>query len=224
MAFGKKSSATDTVVINPPKYEIVRVPICGTANYVMNKFSDEACRMMKEVQERGSQDRPARKKKAPKNFEEGYRGSMHVAVDGWHGIPCIAIRAAMVRACSLVGIEMTKAKMCLSVEPDGFDRDGDGLVRITKGEPEQFEKPVRNDNGSADIRSRARFAPGWEATITLKFDAEFLSKSSVVNLLERAGVQVGVGAGRPFSTKSVGQNWGTFRVVADEERGQKAAE
>jgi hypothetical protein len=41
-----------------------------------------------------------------------------------------------------------------------------------------------------------------------------------VNLLDRAGQQVGIGAGRPFSKKSVGQGWGTFSVdqQAEEEK------
>ena len=35
----------------------------------------------------------------------------------------------------------------------------------------------------------------------------------VRNLLVRAGVQVGIGEGRPYSKKSYGMGWGTFEVV-----------
>lgn len=226
MAFPKKPKGNDSVVINPPQFELVRIPIIGTSNYVMNAFSQEAKVMMENAQMLGSVDKPSRTKRPPKDFEAAYKGSMHVSTDGWHGIPVIAFRAAMVRASSLIGIEMTRAKMCMFVECDGYDSQGQGLVKITHGRPEMFTAPVRNDNGSIDIRARARFAPGWRATVTLKFDAEFLSKSSIINLLERAGTQVGVGAGRPFSTKSVGQSWGTFAVKADQDskRRDEAAE
>jgi hypothetical protein len=213
MAFGKKSN--DAVVINAPNFREALIPIRGTANFVSNNFSEEARSQMAADQEKGSADkaRGGAKKRAPKDFEAGFRGSLHRSTEGWYGIPVIAFRAAMVRASSLVGIEMTRAKQCIFIECDGFDREGKGLVRITKGEPEHQQSFVKNDNGKPDIRSRGVFKAGWEATVHLKFDADFLSGQSVVNLLARAGVQVGVGAGRPFSTNSVGQGWGTFEVL-----------
>lgn len=204
------------IYIQAPNFKVVRIPIRGNANYVCNAFSEEAKGMMKADMERGSVDKKrGGKGKPPKDFDAGYRGSMHVASDGWHGIPCIAFKASMVRAGVLCGVEMTKSKMCLFVEPDGVDYEGKGLVRLTQGEPERFDAYVRNSNGVADIRARARFAPGWEAVVTIRYDADFMSAASVVNLLARAGVSVGVGAGRPFSTASVGQGWGTFDLIEE---------
>jgi hypothetical protein len=221
MAFGKKSN--DAVEIKAPNMMLVSVHIRGSANYVCNAFSEEARAQMAADQEKGSMDkaRGGAKKREPKDFNKGYLGSMHISAEGWPGIPVIAFRAAMVRAASLVGIEMTRAKQCVFVMCDGYTKDGQGLVKITKGEPERFDSYVRNDNGSPDIRARARFPPGWEAVVTMKFDSDFISMNSAVNLLHRAGVQVGIGAGRPFSTDSVGQGWGTFDIVVPEE---KAAE
>lgn len=215
MGFGKKSEGS--VVIQAPNFRLVKIQIEGTANYVSNAFAEEAKNMMAEDQKKGSVDKKRGAKKEPKDFQKGYEGSMHRSVDGWHGIPCVAFRAAMVRAASLVGVEMTRAKMCVFVMADGIDSQGQALVKITKGKPERFDAYVRNSNGSADIRARARFAPGWRATVTIRYDADFLSDASVVNLLHRAGLQVGVGAGRPFSEKSTGQGWGTFQLV--EEKG-----
>jgi hypothetical protein len=213
------------VTINPPKNEIARVRICGNTIYVSNAFSEEARQQMAAGQARGEVDRSKKnKKREPKDFEKGFRGSLHQSTEGWYGIPCISFRAAMVRAASLCGVEMTRAKMCVFVEPDGFSSEGTPLVRIVKGEPEKFLSPVRNDNGSPDIRARGRFAPGWECVVTLRYDGEFLSASSVINLLARAGFSVGVGAGRPFSTKSVGQGWGTFDVVGAVNEEKAAAE
>ena len=178
--------------------------------------------MLKESMEKGQVDKKRGNKLPPKDFEKGYEGSKHLSVDGWCGIPCIAFKAAMVRAGSLVGVEMTKAKQCIEILADGVATHGSGLVRITSGEPERFDAYVRNSNGSPDIRARARFPAGWEATVTIRYDADFLSASSVINLLARAGWSVGVGAGRPFSTMSVGQGWGTFEVVTDDEKKEAA--
>ena len=230
MAATKKTPTEVHVTIKPPRNEFVPVLIRGTSNYVSNKFSDEAKNMMMQDQMRGEVDKSRKKKREPKNFEAGFRGSLHVLVsdkDGkplkdCYGIPCVAFRAAMVRAASLCGVEMTKAKMCVFVMPDGFDAEGNGMVLITRGAPERFDAFVRNDNGSADIRARGRFAPGWEATVTIQYDADFLSADSAVNLLARAGVNVGVGAGRAFSKDSVGQSWGSFEVLTDAQ--QAAAE
>jgi hypothetical protein len=227
MAAKKQSQANDHVIINAPNMHIMKVPIRGTTNFVSNNFGEEARQQMEDDQRRGSVDKPAAggrsAKKPPKDFEKGFRESLHKSTEGWYGIPVIAFRSAMVRAAQLCGIEMTRAKMCVFVECDGFDKEGKGLVRITKGEPEQFIAPVRNAGGKPDLRARGRFAPGWEAIVTMRFDADFLSKQSAINLLARAGAQVGVGAGRPFSTMSVGQGWGEFQIIVSEEE-EKAAE
>jgi hypothetical protein len=215
MAAKKKASGPgDVIVISAPSTKEVRVPIIGTSNYVSNAFSQEAKNIMENDMARGDVDkaRGSAKKRPPKDFDAQYEGSLHRSTEGWYGIPVIAFRAAMVRAASLCGVEMTRAKMCVFVLADGNTPDGVGLVRITRGEPEQFRMAVRNNGGGTDIRARGRFAPGWEATVRILFDEEFLSAQSVVNLLARAGVSVGVGAGRPFSTMSVGQGWGTFSV------------
>ncbi len=215
MAFGKKSN--DAVVINAPNFRVVQIPIRGTSIYVCNAFSGEAQTEMSEKQAKGSVDSGKRNKKAPKDFDAQYKGSLHVSAKGWHGIPVMALKASMVRAASLCGIEMTRTKMCVFVEADGYQKDGQGLVKLTSGKPERFDSPVRNANGAMDIRARGRYEMGWAATVTVKYDADFLSVSSVVNLLMRAGISVGVGAGRPASTMSSGQGWGTFEVIQGKE-------
>ena len=158
-------------------------------------------------QKKAKTDRP------PRDYENDFQQAQHVAVAGWNGIPCPAFRAAMIDACRTVGMVMTKAKMSVFVLPDGFDRDdGTPLVRLIAGEPERTESLVRNDNGGADIRIRPMWRE-WEADVSIEFDADMITPESVVNLLDRAGRQVGVGEGRPFSKNSVGQGWGTFQVV-----------
>jgi hypothetical protein len=46
----------------------------------------------------------------------------------------------------------------------------------------------------------------------LRWDADQFSVNDVMNLLSRAGVQVGIGEGRPFSKNSNGMGWGTWEV------------
>jgi hypothetical protein len=54
--------------------------------------------------------------------------------------------------------------------------------------------------------------PGWEATVRIRFDADLFTITDVANLLRRAGLQVGVGEGRPDSKKSAGMGWGIFDI------------
>ena len=97
---------------------------------------------------------------------------------------------------------------------DGYDAvDGTALVKITRGEPKYVEHPVRNATGVVDIRARPMWAEGWEAKLQLTWDEEQFSVKDVINLLLRAGQQVGIGEGRPDSKMSAGMGWGTFTVA-----------
>ncbi len=214
MAFGKKDDSVAEV--RAPNIVQTRIRIRGTAPYVQAKFSHKArIKMMTDMAtpkaaKKGKSERP------PRDYDDDFLQAQHIDQDGCNGIPAPAFRAAMIDACRTVGLVMTKAKMSVFVLPDGFDRDdGTPMVRIISEPPERMESLVRNDNGSADIRIRPMWR-NWEAVLGLEFDADMITASSVVNLLDRAGRQVGVGEGRPFSKNSTGQGWGTFTVVGGE--------
>lgn len=88
------------------------------------------------------------------------------------------------------------------------------LVKILKGAPRRVMHPVRLQGTKADIRIRAMFDPGWEAMPVIEWDADQLKLEDMVNLMIRAGRQVGIGEGRPFSRNSAGCGWGQFKVVS----------
>ena len=124
----------------------------------------------------------------------------------------------MISACRTVGFQMTKSKLGVFIEPDGFDAtDASPLVRILKGEPEYSELPVRNATGVVDLRARPMWQPGWEADIRIRFDGDMFSVEDVANLLLRVGCQVGIGEGRPDSPKSCGMGWGLFDIINQED-------
>jgi hypothetical protein len=106
---------------------------------------------------------------------------------------------------------MADAKCSIFVVADGYDaEDGTPLIKI-RGTPRKFEAPVKNANGGCDIRVRAMFDT-WSATVRVRFDEDQFSAESVAALLYRAGVQVGIGHGRPFSSDSNGCGWGTWEL------------
>lgn len=203
------------LVITPPQIRTLRVKMVGTSPYVQNAFSNKARAQMHEGQAAGDKAK-SRTKRAPKDFQAAYEGACH-KVDNWYGIPANGIRAAMIAACRVAGYAMTRAKMAVFVQADAFDALGTPLVKITRGAPRYVEHPVRNDNGGVDLRARPMWDVGWEAVVSVQFDADQFAPSDVANLLMRAGTQVGIGEGRAFSKDSVGQGWGFFTIVTLEE-------
>lgn len=123
----------------------------------------------------------------------------------------------MISACRLVGFKMTVAKLSVFVEADGLDADdGTPLVRIIGGEPERNEMVARNETGVADLRIRPMWRD-WGARLRIRYDAGQFTMADVINLLHRAGAQVGVGEGRPDSRSSAGMGFGLFEVVQEED-------
>lgn len=203
---------TERVEISAPNMQVAVFGIVGTAPYVQQRFSAKAQEQIKATQEEGPTSKKG-KKREPKDFKKCYEQAMYETRQGWHGIPASAFRNAMVSACRLVGYQMTRAKLAVFIEADGFD-DGDStpLVRIVKGSPEYKEDHVRNANGTVDLRARAMWRPGWEAKVKVRYDADQMTLSDITHLLARVGMQVGLGEGRPDSKQSCGQGWGLFEM------------
>lgn len=217
MAFGEtKLKTAETAIVAPANIIETQLRVVGTAPLVVNKFSAKAkAKMMADM----STPKAAKKGKAardPRDFAADFLAAQHLFEDGSPGIAASAFRTAMIDACRTVGLVMTKAKMSVFVLADGLDvEDGTPLVRIiSKSPPERYEALVRNDNGSADVRVRPMWRE-WGALVRLSFDADMITAESVVNLLDRAGRQVGIGEGRPYSKNSTGMGFGTF-IVAPE--------
>lgn len=207
----KKAGRVEAITITAPRIRVIPIEIRGTAPYVQNKFSAKTKAQIKATQEAGSQAK-TKKKRDPKNFRENFEAALHRSRAGWPGIPAPAFRNAMIDACRMVGYKMTQAKMSIFIEADDYDADdGTPLVKIN-GKPQYHEAAVRLENGSIDLRARPMFLEGWTAVVKIKFDEDQFSPADVCNLLMRAGAQVGIGEGRPFSKNSCGMGWGTFEL------------
>lgn len=206
-----KKTAVATMVIARPKLRTLAIKIVGTAPYVQHKFSGKSRRKMLDAQM--TTKATSRKAKEPRDPDADYEGALHVTDKGKYGIPAPAFRSAMISACRIAGFQMTKAKLSVFVEPDAFDADdGTPLVFIV-GKPERHEGSVRLETGVASIAIRPMWRK-WSATVRVTYDADQFSDTDVGNLMMRAGLQVGVGEGRPDSKKSNGCGWGTFRIAS----------
>ncbi len=205
--------SAQTLTIAAPNIKTAVFGIRGTAPLVVNRFSLKAREMIRATQAEGSTAR-GKKKREAKDFRALFEGSMYRSKDGWVGVHAGSFRNAMISACRTVGVPMTRAKLAVFIEADGFDAaDGTPLVRV-HGDPMQHEAMTRNATGVCDLRVRAMFEE-WRAELRVRFDADMLSLSDVANLLARVGLQVGIGEGRPDSKASGGVGWGTFELQGE---------
>lgn len=201
----------EPITIAAPKFRTVLVRIRGTAPYMQARFSAKAMQAMKAKMQAGSTAN-SKKNREPRDFDDDFLQAQHISEEGWVGIPAPSFRNACIAACRMVGYKMTHAKMSVFIEADGHDKvDGGPLVRLDAGEPEKTELAVRNETGVADIRVRPMWRK-WGADLRIRFDADQFTAQDVMNLLTRAGIQVGIGEGRPFSKKSNGLGYGTFEI------------
>lgn len=197
------------VQIKPANIQQAVFKIKGTAPYVQARFSAKAMQAMKEKMLAGSTAK-GKKVREARNFDDDFEQAKHVSEQGWVGIPASSFRQAIISACRLVGFRMTLAKLSVFVAADGFDRvDGIPLIKLQAGEPERTEMAVRNATGVADIRVRPMWRE-WAAEVKVSYDADQFTLQDVTNLMQRVGMQVGIGEGRPDSRDSAGLGWGTF--------------
>lgn len=200
---------TAQVTIKPANIQTVVFNIRGTAPLVQARFSKKAELMAKMAE--GSTAKNRRERKA-RDYEQEMKDAMHVSSEGWQGLPAPAFRAAMISACRLVGFKMTLAKLSVFVEHDGIDAlDGLPLIKFD-GTPEINTMHTRNATGVVDVRSRPMWRE-WSAKVRIRYDADQFTLTDVTNLMQRVGMQVGIGEGRPDSRSSAGLGWGTFELV-----------
>jgi hypothetical protein len=196
------------VTIKAPDLRVLEVRITGTSPYMQHRFANKA--QIMEDQMLGTTARGKKKHKA-RDFQADYENAKHISEDGWCGIPASSFRNALISACRIANFQMTKAKLSVFVESDGMcAKDSTPLVRIY-GDVARIDMAVRNQTGVADIRSRPIWRK-WHATVRIRHDNDQFKYQDVLNLLMRAGMQVGIGEGRPDSKESAGLGFGLFTV------------
>lgn len=205
----------ESITISEPKFERLKFSLVGNAPLMQARFSAKAMQAMKAKHIAGSTASKG-KKREPRDFNADFEGAKHIATEGWCGLPAAAIRSACIDVCRMVGFKMTHAKMSVFVEADGIDIvDGAPLVRICADEPEAVEMATRNATGVTDIRIRPMWRK-WKLSPILRYDADQFTRKDVENLMKRAGIQVGIGEGRPYSKSSNGLGFGTWDVESVE--------
>jgi len=199
------------VAVKPPKFELAEFRIIGVAPLVIHRFSEKAKLDLKQKMETGKAA-SSKKNREAKSSDELFEQARYVSPEGWDGVHAAAVRNALISACRLVGYKMTLAKLSIFVEPDGFDAKEPQipLVRIY-GTAVKQEDVARVETGQPYVTVRAAYHQ-WSAKLRIRWDADQFTLADLTNLLARAGMQVGIGEGRPDSKNSAGMGWGLFRI------------
>ena len=210
-----KTQNTQNVTIKPPNFGSAIFHIRGCAPLVIHRFSAKTKQQMKDKMETGKAA-SSKKNREPKSTDALFDEARYRSKDGWDGLHAGAIRSAMISACRLVGFKMTLAKLSIFVEADGWDDQEPQipLIRIY-GDAVKQEDMARVETGQPYVTVRAAFHD-WSADVRLRWDADQFTLQDVTSLLCRAGMQVGVGEGRPDSKNSAGMGWGLFTVESPE--------
>lgn len=203
-----------TLIISRPNFQTIGLTLNGAAPYMQNRFPLRAKFEMMNKMKEGSTSK-SKKKRDSRNFENEFLQAQYVSTDGWNGIPAAAFRNACIDACRATDYFMSTAKTAIFIESDGFDKyEGTPLVKIiSEHPPEVTEMPVKIARGTTDIRIRPMWRK-WSVYLRVRFDADMLSAQDILNLVMRAGLQIGVGEGRPYS-KGNGIGFGLFNVESE---------
>jgi hypothetical protein len=208
----KSAEPSPAFVLPPLNLGQVQCVIVGDTPLIVHAWSEKAKRLMLE-----KQTKAAAMAKEAKNPDEDFLQSLYTIEGGGYGFPSVAIKDAMVTACtSVAGVTKVAARQAFRVVGEQALVKGahpglvmrQDLVRILGSQPQMREDMVRIGMGTADIRYRGQFWP-WCMEISLAYNKALLSDSQLVNLLNVAGFGVGVGEWR---SEKDGQ-FGAFHVA-----------
>lgn len=196
------STNSEVISLTPIKRQTVLVPIEGITPLLVHRFSEKAKKQMLDDQDKTK----AKTKRPPQDPEAEYNAARYIMDANRDGFPAVGFKAAIVGAARLFdGISMTALKQAIYVTGEGAEQ----LVHIV-GTPEMREDVTRVGMGTANLRYRPVYTP-WSALLTVNFVPSMINESSVLALVDAAGMG-GVGEWRPSAPKSATGSYGQFRV------------
>lgn len=200
-AAASRDGGEHDVDVDVPQIKIARtdVRVVGMSPLIVHAWSEKAKRMIADKQQGAAKG--AREKRDP---EADYLASRYVDGEGHDCVQAHAFKSAIVDAASFSdGVTKVHLRGAVFIEGD--------LLPLAFDERVRREDMVRVGMGTADIRYRAEYR-GWSVVLPIQFNANIVTPSQLVNLVNLAGFSIGVGDWRP---QKDGQ-FGRFRVAIGE--------
>lgn len=187
------------IELPPLDLRLMDVVIIGDSPLIVHAWSAKAKKEMLD-----KQMKKAKQAKEAKDPKADFEASLYKLSDGSYGFPSVGFKAAAVTAgTSVAGLTKVAARQAFHILGEDVDVTGvfEGtsarlnLVRV-RGRLSMREDMVRVGMGTADLRYRGEFSD-WHARILVKYNANVLSESQILNLINVAGFAVGIGEWRP---------------------------
>jgi len=191
------------IELKPIKKATITFWIKGTSPLVQHNWSNKALEMMRKT---AAERRKV--KKVARNPEDEGRSAAYRTASGEYGIPAMGFKASLISAAHKdLGIEKTMVRKAFFV----LCNDPGLVLPMECSDPVIREDTVRVGVSQTDLRYRPEFTC-WRCKIKAHVDAELLTESDVVNLVDRAGFGVGLCEWRPEK----GGDWGRYEVDTSE--------
>jgi len=190
-----------TIEIPAPSFDEILVTVRGRPPGLLSDRYGERTRQI--IKEREAN--PSRKMaKEARNPEAEFLGSLYVIAKSngaptRYGFPAVAFQKAMIAAAGrFAGLKNMGPTLAgaVTIEAD--------LVELRASEPVMREDPRGIKGVRSSLIYRGWFTE-WEADLPVRFDSDLLSESQILNLLARAGEQVGIGNWRPEKKGNFGR-------------------
>ncbi len=202
----KAKGILETIEVEPLKVGAIKVWIKGRTPLICNRLASKAMREL--LCPRGRKNAAEKQQTLKHDPMSEYRNSMRTR----HGkgptrvlFPTPAIKGAMCTA-ALETKGTNKTQMGRLIWVEGYSCDVYGVPQLSM-------MPVRSAdmNKTPDIRTRAIF-PEWCIPVTIQFVKPQLSERTIMQLLSKGGIIIGVGDFRQEKGKG---NFGQFDVSTE---------
>jgi hypothetical protein len=208
----KKVAKEQEIVIATPKVEHLRVTVVGTSPLVMHAWGKKLGVMEADKARRSDGNAP-KKRNTKRDPAAECEDAMHWLPGKVPAIPAVSFKRAMVGACrNIDGLDMVRARGLFFVEGELLPIKGGWKMRTDAVR-------VPPGTGGAEARYRPEFKTGWQVALTIKFLSNLISAACLLNLLQLAGINQGVGEMRP-SAPGKDFNFGQF-TIKEKRRGSK---
>lgn len=197
----KEEKAQVKVILQPLNIQTLQIKIKGVTPLLMDKMPDTVKQAILEKQAGVSKGN----KKMVRDVKKETQDAVHATSTNQIGFPSYGFKKALMECTSYVGDKMFSKKMVAGAVQIVDTQDG--LVPITYGKMDVLEH---------SINGQTKFSPqfhDWSCVLKLKYEANTITPTDIVNLVNYAGFYIGLGAWRPKCRDGGSGEYGMYQVV-----------
>lgn len=199
----KKETGKKEVCIEPLNISRVKIPLRGKTPLLIDRMPPDVKNAIVE-----KQTGTIKSKKKLRNIQDEIKAAIHYTSKGEVGFPAGGFKAGMIESTSFVGDMKFSKKLLRGIKIVNVDN---GLIPIKFKNQDILEHTV-----GANTKFTPQFHE-WSCELVIEFDANNVSETDIVTLLNYAGFYYGVGIWSPRCRS--GGEYGMYEVLANKKGG-----